>query len=71
MIQGTAHAEAGLLHDVGVDLGGLHARMSEQFLHGADVRLRFQRWVANECRKVCGVTRFVSPAWAAADFTMR
>ncbi len=42
-IQGTSYSRTSPIEDVCVDLGSLHAGMTQQFLHGSNVVSRFQQ----------------------------
>jgi hypothetical protein len=60
-VQRAFYAEAGFLHDVGVELGGGDVFVAEEFLDGADIGARFE--------KVCGKTVAESMGTGAfADF---
>ena len=43
VVQRTAHGEAALVQDVGVDHGGLDVLVAQQFLDGANIVTRFKQ----------------------------
>jgi hypothetical protein len=70
-IQRVAHRQTAALENVGIDPRRPHVLVPQPF---RDVRMSYpawSRWVARECRKVCGVTRFGMPASRVACWTAR
>ena len=65
-IHRALHAQCATVHDVEIRHRRPDVSMPEQFLHRAMSYPDSIKLVANECRIVCGPTRFVMPAARAA-----
>src|SRR5207249_3710289 len=68
IVQGTRHALAPLLHDVGVDHRGGHIGVAEQVLNGADVGATLQQMGSKGMPKSMGADGLRQPGTADGDF---
>lgn len=67
MIQGTPHALPAAIKHMGVNHRGRHIRMTEQFLHGADIVAKLQQMRRKGMPQAVAVDLFVDTRTLSGD----